>query len=108
MQSESKFTMTLVTAPDLDSARKLTDAILEARAAACVNIVNSVESCYWWEGKIERDSECLLIIKSTEKKLTALEQLVVDNHPYDTPEFITFPIESGHEKYLSWLAECTR
>ena len=98
------FTVVLVTAPDVKVARKLAAACLQARAAACVNIVPGLESHYWWQGKVERGSELLLVIKTTTARLSALEKCVLANHPYDTPEFVVLPISSGNRRYLDWIS----
>ena len=94
----------LVTAPDVKVARKLAQACLAARVAACVNIVPRVESHYWWQGKVERGNELLLVIKTTAARLSALEKCVLTNHPYDTPEFVVLPISSGNRRYLEWIS----
>ena len=99
-----RFVVALVTAPDLKVARKLAKACLEARAAACVNIIRGVESHYWWQGKVERGNELLLLIKTTAARLNALEKCVLANHPYDTPEFVVLPISSGNRRYLEWIS----
>jgi periplasmic divalent cation tolerance protein len=99
-----RFAVVLVTAPDLTVARKLAKACLEARAAACVNIVPRLESHYWWQGKLERGNELLLLIKTTAARLGALEKCVLANHPYDTPEFVVLPIASGNQRYLEWIS----
>jgi periplasmic divalent cation tolerance protein len=108
MKSASSFAVVLVTAPDLKTARKLARAVLEARVAACVNIVPRIESHYWWQGRIESGRELLLIIKTTRARLAALEKVVLANHPYDTPEFVVVPLTGGAEKYLAWLAASVR
>lgn len=95
--------MVLVTAPLLPVARKLTGKILDARLAACVNLLPAIESHYWWKGKLERSGEVLMLIKTTNAQLKALRRLVKKHHPYETPEFIALPIESGSKKYLKWL-----
>jgi len=100
----SRFAVVLVTAPDVRVARKVARACLEARAAACVNIVPRLESHYWWQGKLERGKELLLVIKTTTARLRALEKCVLANHPYDTPEFVVLPISSGNRRYLEWIA----
>ena len=86
--------LVFVTAPDADVGRRLAAAILEARVGACVNIVPGIESHYWWQGKIDQSAEVLLVIKSTKAKLKALQKLVIEKHPYDTPEFVAFGISS--------------
>jgi len=98
----------LVTAPDADVGRKLAAAILNVRAAACVNIVPGLESHYWWEGKIDQSSEVLLLIKTTKAKLKALEKVVRKNHPYDTPEFIAIPANLVSKKYLAWVCDSVK
>jgi periplasmic divalent cation tolerance protein len=103
MKSATKFALVLVTAPDLKTARKLAKAALTARLIACANLVPKLESHYWWQGKIESSAEVLLIMKTQKTKLAALEQLVLVQHPYDTPEFVTLPLSAGSQKYLAWL-----
>ncbi|MCI0745198.1 MAG: divalent-cation tolerance protein CutA [Verrucomicrobia subdivision 3 bacterium] len=94
----------LVTAPDIKTARRIASGCLKARVAACVNIVPRVESHYWWQGKVERGAELLLIIKTTRQRLAALEKCVLAAHPYDTPEFIVLPIAAGNRRYLEWIS----
>jgi len=94
----------LVTAPGVKVARKLAEVCLKARAAACVNIIPRVESHYWWQGKVERGNELLMVIKTTASRLNALEKCVLANHPYDTPEFVVLPISSGNRRYLEWIS----
>ncbi len=97
----------LVTCATVDEARRIARAAVEARLAACANIVQSrVDSIYRWKAKIERAREFLLLMKSSRKKLGALNALVVRMHSYDVPEFIALPIASGSKAYLAWLDEC--
>ena len=105
MKIANSFAVVLVTAPDLKTARKLAQAILTARVAACVNFIPRIESHYWWQGRLESGRELLLIIKTTKRRLAALENAVLANHPYDTPEFVVLPLIGGAEKYLAWLAD---
>ncbi len=93
----------MVTAPLLPVARKLADRILTAKLAACVNLLPAIESHYWWKGKLECSSEVLLLIKTTSAQLKRLRRLVKSHHPYETPEFLALPIESGSKKYLKWI-----
>lgn len=104
----SSFAVVLVTAPDLKVARKLAKVCLESRACACVNIIPRIESHYWWQGKVERGNELLLVIKTTRAQLNALEQCVLANHPYDTPEFVVLPIAAGNRRYLEWISASVR
>jgi len=105
---KNQFVIALVTAPDLNVARKLAKVILQAKLAACANLVPKIESHYWWKNKIESGAEVLMILKTTQTKLAKLEKCVLENHPYDTPEFIVLPIASGNKKYLDWILESVR
>jgi periplasmic divalent cation tolerance protein len=98
------FRIVLVTAPDFKTARRLVRAALEARLIACGNLIPKIESHYWWQGKIERGVEVLLILKTTARNLAKLEKLIVTEHPYDTPEFIALPFAAGNRRYLKWLS----
>jgi periplasmic divalent cation tolerance protein len=103
MKSATKYSIVLVTAPDLKTARALAKAALSARLIACANLVPKIESHYWWRGKIESGAEVLLVLKTQKSKLEALEKLILAQHPYDTPEFIVLPLSAGNKKYLDWL-----
>lgn len=92
----------LVTCPR-DNARALAESLVEEHLAACVNIVDGVTSIYRWEGKIEEDSESLLLIKSSPAIWDALSRRIAEIHPYDVPEIICLPIELGNRPYLAWL-----
>jgi periplasmic divalent cation tolerance protein len=104
MHTAAKFSLVLVTAPDLKTARALARAALTARLIACANLVPKIESHYWWQGRVESGAEVLLILKAPRAKLAALEKLVAALHPYDTPEFLALPLAAGNRKYLRWLA----
>ena len=105
MKAARKFSLVLVTAPDLKTARKLARAALAARLIACANLVPKIESHYWWQGKLERGAEVLLLLKTSRAKLAGLEKIILANHPYDTPEFLVVPLKAGSQRYLAWLAE---
>ncbi len=101
--SPAHFRITFVTAPDLKTARRLARTALDARLIACANLLPRVESHYRWQGKIERASEVLMILKTTAKCLGRLEKLIVAEHPYDTPEFVVLDLRGGNQRYLEWL-----
>ena len=108
MKPAHRFALVLVTAPNLKVARQLAQIILQQRQAACVNLVPRLESHYWWRGKLERSAEILLLIKTTKPKLRTLEKLILAQHPYDTPEFVVVPLQSGHQRYLAWISESVK
>jgi periplasmic divalent cation tolerance protein len=103
VKSAAKFSIVLVTAPDLKTARSLAKSALKARLIGCANLVPKIESHYGWRGKVESSAEVLLILKTTKSKLPALEKFVLARHPYDTPEFLVLPLSAGNKRYLDWL-----
>ena len=105
MKDAAPFSLVLVTAPDLKTARALAQAALAARLIACANLVPKIESHYWWQGKIESGQEVLLILKTRKSRLAALEKLVLARHPYETPEFLVLPLDKGSQGYLRWLGD---
>jgi periplasmic divalent cation tolerance protein len=104
MKRRAAVSVVLVTAPSLQVARKLAKAALQQRLAACANLIPRLESHYWWQGRLNRDSEVLLIFKTTTSHLEALEKLIISKHPYDTPEFIALRLSTGNRRYLDWVA----
>lgn len=86
-----------------EEARKLARELVEARVAACVNVVPGIHSIYRWRGKIEEDAEWLLLIKTRREFLDRLRALLEESHSYDVPELIALPIEEGSSAYLDWL-----
>jgi periplasmic divalent cation tolerance protein len=95
----------LVTAPSLDEARKIARGLVEARLAACVNVVPPVESIYRWQGKIENSRERLLVVKTAREIFAEVEAAIRKLHSYTNPEIICLPIIDGSRDYLDWLAE---
>jgi periplasmic divalent cation tolerance protein len=108
MKPATRFTLVLITAPDLKTARALAKAALSAKLIACANLVPKIESHYWWQGKIESCAEVLLVLKAPKSKLSSLEKLILAKHPYDTPEFLVLPLTAGNGKYLDWLSASCR
>jgi periplasmic divalent cation tolerance protein len=94
-----------ITSGSEEEAAEIAKALIVERYAACVNIVRNVRSIYHWEGKIEDDSEVLMIVKTTAPLFDALEEKVRKMHSYSTAEIIAFPITQGSEKYLAWVRE---
>ena len=95
----------LITAPNREEAIRLADMLVGAHLAACVQIFPEMESVYRWEGKIERQPEILLLIKTTRDRFDELEREVRALHSYDTPEIVAVPIVAGSEPYLRWLRD---
>ena len=97
----------LSTCANEEDAARLARALVEARVAACVNIVPSVRSFYRWKGAVEDAAECLLVIKSSRPLFDAVRGVLEKLHPYELPEIIALPIERGLPAYLAWLASET-
>lgn len=99
----------LVTCRSVKEARRLAKALVRKRLAACVSISrSSIESVYWWEGKVEAAREVLVLVKTARKKFGALEKEIRRLHSYETPEIIALPIIAGSKPYLKWLEESLR
>ena len=107
MIAPENFAVILVTAPDIDLARRLAKAALEAKLVACANIVPAVESHYWWDGKLESSDEAPIVFKTRQEHAPELERVIRELHPYNTPEFVALPLTAGSRKYLAWLADST-
>jgi periplasmic divalent cation tolerance protein len=84
-------------------ARGLAHALVEARLAACVNIVDRIHSVYRWEGHVTGDDEQLLVIKTSDERVAALREELFRRHPYDVPEFVVMPIGGTSDAYGEWL-----
>jgi len=93
----------LCTCPDEQTARDLARSLVEARLAACVNILPAISSVYVWQGQIEQDDEVLLLIKTQQQRLADLEAHILERHPYELPEVIAVPVTEGLTGYLQWL-----
>lgn len=94
-----------ITCANKKEARDIARILVEHRAAACVNIVDRIESFFWWDSKIDKAKETLLIVKSKKTKLSQLIKLVKSRHSYEVPEIIALPITGIEKSYLRWMNE---
>ena len=95
----------LSTVGKAEDAERIGRALVERGLAACVNVLPAVTSIYRWKGKVEKDEERLLVIKTRRDRFEALREALVALHPYELPETIVLPIDAGHAPYLAWLDE---
>lgn len=98
----------LVTTPDDASAKKIANGLITKELAACVNIVPQITSIYRWEGKINEDSEVMMIIKTRTERVSELSKYVQENHPYSVAEVISLPIQNGNPTYLNWIGSTVK
>lgn len=98
-----------ITTSDRNEARHIGRTLVKERLAACVNIIDGMQSMYWWEGQIEEAEECILIAKTTLRFVNKLTKRVKDLHSYDCPCIITFTLneQEGNKDYLEWLERQT-
>lgn len=93
-----------ITVKDKEEAEMLSRGLLENRLVACVNISSEVESHYWWQGKLEKATERVLIAKTVDSKKEDVCEWVKQHHSYDCPCVVFLPIEGGNEAFLKWLS----
>jgi len=96
-----------ITTSNEDEAAKIARALVEGRLAGCVNIIRNIRSIYTWQGKIEDESEVLMVVKTQKSLFDSLSKKVRELHSYTVPEIIAIPIVEGFEDYLRWLKEVT-
>lgn len=90
-----------------EAAPELARCLVAERLAACCNCLPGVQSTYWWEGRVTTDTEALLIFKVPQARVQALMTRLKELHPYELPEILALPVESGFEPYLAWVARET-
>jgi periplasmic divalent cation tolerance protein len=94
----------VITTCDQDEeARRLARTLVEARLAACVQVVPQIRSTYWWQGKVEEAGEFLILIKSRRSLFDQLRAEIAKLHSYTVPEIIALPVVDGSRAYLEWI-----
>lgn len=101
--SVSPYLLVISTCPDRDSARRIAAALVRARLAACVNVLDGVTSVYQWQERLHEDAECVLLIKTRREHFAALQTQVLELHPYELPELVAVPLDAGLPGYLKWI-----
>ena len=98
----------LVTCPTKRIAQRIATTLVDKRLAACVNILPDIRSIFRWEGKVDRATEILLVIKTTARRFESLRRAIRRLHPYQVPEIIALSITKAHPPYLAWIARSVR
>ncbi len=95
------------TVPDLETGERIATTLVSERLAACVNILPAVTSIYYWQGEVQKDTERLLLIKTSTSGYPPLEKRLLSLHPYELPEIIAVPVKAGLAGYLQWIQDNT-
>ncbi len=106
--SDESILLVMSNAPDHATAHALARSLVEAKLAACVNILPGVQSVYRWQGQVEEATEVTLMIKTTRRRYPQLQQVLLAAHPYDLPEVVAWPLTDGYPPYLQWVAAETK
>ena len=104
--SKGEFCLILTTVAERDAADRLADGLVRNRLCACVSVVPGVHSRYRWQGKIEIAEEFLLILKTVRGRYPSIEAFLKKEHPYECPEILMSPVETGEVSYLEWMRSC--
>jgi periplasmic divalent cation tolerance protein len=101
--TEPQHCQVVTTTDSREAADALASAAVEARAAACAQIVGPIASTYWWEGKVETAQEWQVVFKTAVERYPELEANIKAHHGYDVPEIVCTPIIGGNPAYLEWV-----
>ena len=100
--------LVFTTLPTADKAAEIAKVLVEEKLVACVNVLPAVRSIYRWQGKLHDENEVLVLLKTRAEHLERLKLRLLEVHPYESPEVLAVPIESGYQPYLEWLAGETK
>jgi periplasmic divalent cation tolerance protein len=95
----------VTTVPSQAAAEALAESAVLARFAACAQVGGPIASTYWWQGRADSAEEWQVVFKTTVARYGALKAHILDNHDYDVPEVLAFPVLDGNPAYLAWLSE---
>jgi periplasmic divalent cation tolerance protein len=106
--AEPGYCLIYITAGSAEEAERLAQVVLEKRLAACANIYAPIRSIYWWEGRLEKAEEAVLILKAPRKHYKAIEREILAHHSYQTPAILELPLAQGLPAFFQWLAQETQ
>ena len=101
---EDAYLQVHTTTDSRELALKIARSTVEARLAACAQVVGPIASTYRWQGFVEQADEWLLLLKTTRERFAALAEHIRGEHTYETPEILAFPVEAGSADYLRWIS----
>ena len=104
---KNKHLLVITTCPDRASAEAIAHKLVDAKLAACINIIPNITSIYEWKGRRETGTELILLIKTCSSLYNEIERKIVEFHPYELPEVLAVSIKNGLAGYLSWIDEST-
>lgn len=96
-----------VTASGVEEAKELGRALVEERLVACANVIPGMIPIFWWEGRVQEDSEAILLAKTRKELVQRVIDFVEEQHSYDCPAILALPIEVGHQPFLDWIDDET-
>jgi len=102
------YVVILVTTKNVQEGKKIVKKLLEKKLIACGNIIKAVESLFWWQGKIDKANESLLILKAKRTHFKKIVNQIKEIHSYSVPEIIALPIVDGNSDYLDWIKESVK
>ncbi len=103
----NSFCLVYVTTSSEMEATKIASTVISDRLAACANILGPVKSMYWWDGSVQTDQECSMLLKTRKDLFSRLEQKIRTLHSYDCPCIVALPLENGNASFLQWLSDQT-
>ncbi|MCL7403249.1 MAG: divalent-cation tolerance protein CutA [Thaumarchaeota archaeon] len=99
----SEYIQVLTTVDSREKAEEIAGKLLNARLAACIQIIGPIKSMYWWKGVIEYSQEWICLVKTKAEMYNEVESMIKNSHSYEVPEIIAIPVIHGYDKYLEWL-----
>jgi len=105
MECKSEPIVVLMTAASADEAGRIAEMLVSQKLAACVQILPGMQSVYIWQGQVQRESEVLILAKTTQNNFAELEREVRAMHSYEAPEIVALPIVNGSKPYIEWLVD---
>jgi periplasmic divalent cation tolerance protein len=106
MEKSQDIRIVFITTTSLESSRQIVKILLSEKLAACCTIIQNAISIFAWEGNLNERNEIMVMIKTTQDKLEAVEKRISELHSDEVPEIISVTVDSGSSNYMSWLRQC--